>query len=158
MAGDPPLRLERDGAVMVITLDQDCKQTGNRPLAHAGPGTLQQLGQFGENRGRIAFIGRRFTSRQPDFPLCHGDTGNAVDHAKHVVFLIPEMLGDGERQIRRLSAHKSGFVGRRDDDHAFGQPGVAEILLQELLDLASPFADQPDDVDVRGGIARQHGQ
>ncbi len=61
-----------------------------------------------------------------------------------------------QRRQRRLLAHQRRLVGGRDDDDRACQAFGTEIVLEELLDLAAAFADQPDHVDVGAGIARQH--
>ncbi len=70
--------------------------------------------------------------------------------------VVAEMLGESQRQEGGLAAHQGGLVRRRDDHDRARKALVAEILLEELLHLTAALADEADDGDVRGGIARQH--
>ena len=127
-------------------------------LAGAGSGALQQPRQLGKHRRRIAFGGRRLAGGKPDLALRHGKAGDRVHQQQHLLVLIAEILGDGERQIARLAPHQRRLVGGRDHHDRAGKSRLAEIVLQELLHLAAALADQPDHRNVGHDVARQHRQ
>ena len=114
------------------------------PLPGPGAGPLQQPRQLGEHGRRIAFRGRRLARRQADLALRHGKAGDRIHQQQHMLALVAEIFGHAQRQIRRLAAHQRRFVRRRDDDDGARQTFLAEIVLDEFLDLAAAFADQPD--------------
>jgi hypothetical protein len=72
--------------------------------------------------------------------------------------LIAEVFGDAGGVGCALQTHQRADVGRGGDDDGAAQAFFAENLLDELLDLAAPFADQPDDDDLGLGIARHHAE
>src|SRR6185437_10805499 len=50
------------------------------------------------------------------------------------------------------------IVGRRRHHDGAREPGLAENALDEFLDFATALADQSDDDDVGGGVARHHAE
>ena len=74
--------------IMIITIDQDREQAGNRPghcaVCKPGAGScpLQQLGQFAKHGWGIALGGRGLACRQPDLALGHGKAGDRIHQAQ----------------------------------------------------------------------------
>ncbi len=60
--------------------------------------------------------------------------------------------------LRGAQAHQRRVVGRRGDHHGALEAFLAEDLVDELLHLAAPLADQTDDDDVGPGEAGHHPQ
>ena len=84
----------RYGFIMIPAFDQNRKKPGDRSVASARAGALEKLRQLGEDCRGIAFARRRFARGQPDFPLSHGKSGDAVDHAEDVLAFVPEVFRD----------------------------------------------------------------
>ncbi len=124
----------------------------------AGPGAFQQLRQQREHRRRVAAGGRRFADGQADLALRHGDPGQAVHQQQHVLALVPEPLGDPGGDEAGAQPDQRRLVGRGDDHHRPGQPGGAQVVLQELAYLPAALADQGHHGDLRLGPARDHRQ
>ena len=128
------------------------------PARPSGAGPLQQPWQFGEYAGRVAARGRRLAGGQADFPQCEAEAGDAVHQQQHRFSLVAEMFGHGHGGERRLPAQQRRRIGGGDDDHRAGQPGLAQIVLDELPHLASALPDQGEHGDIAGGMPRQHGE
>ena len=146
-----------DRLVVVVAVDQHGEEPGDaasRP--DAGAGALEQARQLGEDGGRVALAGRRLAGGEADLALRHREAGDAVHQAEHVLPLVAEIFGDREGDIGRLAAHQRPLVGGRDDDDAAGEAFGAEIVGDELLDLAAALADEADHRDVGGGVAGKH--
>src|SRR5262249_384491 len=88
----------------------------------------------------------------------HSKTGDAVHHAEDIMSLIAEEFRDRHRHLRRLPAHEWRFIGGRNHDDATGQALFAEFIDDEFLHLAAAFTDEPNDVDIKRGIAGDHRQ
>ena len=114
--------------------------------------------QLGEDRRRVALARRRLAGRQADLALRHGEARDAVHQAQHVLAVVAEVFGDGERQVGRLAAHQRRLVGGGDDHDAAREALGAEIVGEEFLHLAAALADQADHGHVGGGVARHHRQ
>ena len=71
------------------------------PSPGPGAGPLQEPRQLGEHRRRIALGGRRLAGGKPDLALRHGKAGDRIHQQQHVLALVAEIFGDGERQIGR---------------------------------------------------------
>ena len=72
--------------------------------------------------------------------------------------MITEIFRQGQRQIGCLAAHQRAFI-RCGHDHDTARQAVrAQIILNEFLNFAPAFADQPDHRHIGGGIAGQHRQ
>ncbi len=69
-----------------------------------------------------------------------------------------KVFGHRERQIGGLAPHQRRLVRGRDHHDRARQALLAEVVLQEFLDLAAAFADQPDDADRGIDVAREHRQ
>ena len=69
---------------------------------------------------------------------------------------VAEALGDRHHGVGRLAPHQRRFVRGRHHHHAAGQTLDAEIVGDELLDLAAALADQADDVHIGLGVAGEH--
>ena len=123
-----------------------------------GPGPLEQPGQEGEDRRRVAPGRRRLAGGQADLALGHGEAGEAVHHQHDVAALVAEPLGDAGGGEGGPDAHEGGLVGGGHDDHRAGQAFGPEVVLDELADLAATFADQGQDDDGGVGAAGDHGQ
>ena len=121
-----------------------------------GAGALEQPGQHGEDARREAAGGRRLAGRQADLALGQGDPGQAVHHQDDVAAGVAEPLGDPGRDERRPQPHDRGLVGGGDDDDRAGQALGAEVVLEELADLAAALADQRDHRDLGVGAAGDH--
>ena len=128
------------------------------PSPGAGAGALQQPRQLGEDRRRIALGGRRLAGGKADLALRHGEAGDRVHQQQHVLVLVAEVFGDGQRQVGGLAAHQRRLVGGRDHHDRAGQALLAEVVLEEFLHLAAALADQPDHRDVGHDVAGQHRQ
>ena len=124
----------------------------------AASGPLDQLGQQGEDRRRIAPRGRRFARRQADLALGHGIAGDGVHQQQDVLALIAKVFGDRRGGSRRLHADQGRLVAGGHDDDALGQALRTEVALDELVHLAAALADQGDDVHVGRRIAGHHAQ
>jgi hypothetical protein len=134
-----------DRFVVVVTLDQDREQAGDRARsAPSRPRPLQQPRQFGEHRRRVALGGRRLAGGKADLALRLGETGNRVDQAEHVLALVAEILRQRQRQIGRLPAHQRRLVRGRHHDDGAPQALNPKIVLDEFLHLAPTLADQAD--------------
>ena len=145
--------------LLVIPLGQNGVEGGDRTATiRAVTGAFDQLRQTGKNRRRIAARHRRLADSQRDFALCHGVAGQRVHDQQHVLALIAEIFGDGGGVGRPLQAHQRADIGGRSDDDRTAQALLAEDLFDEFLDLATAFADQSDDDDLRRGVARHHAE
>src|SRR3974390_2080269 len=72
--------------------------------------------------------------------------------------LIAQLFGNGHGNIGCLAANKRRLIrGRRNDDASL-QAICAQIVLDEVLELAPAFAHEPDDDGVGVGIAGEHGE
>ena len=111
-----------------------------------------------EDARRVAAGRGRLARRQADLALGHGGAGDRVHEQQDVAALVAERLGDAGGHERRLEADQRRLVGGGDDDdrarHALG----AEVLLEELADLAATLPDEADDPDVGVGAAGDLGQ
>ncbi|CFP67876.1 Uncharacterised protein [Bordetella pertussis] len=88
----------------------------------------------------------------------HGKARERVHDEQHVQALVAEMFGQARGIGRALQAQQRRDVGRRGDHHRAGQAFGAEVVLDEFLDFAAPFADQAHHDDVGAGVARHHAQ
>ena len=144
-----------DRVLHVVALDEHGVEAGDA-ARRRGAGALEQLGQQGEDARRVAARGRRLAGRQPDLALRHGDAGQAVHHQHDVPAVVAEPLGDPGGDERRPQSHDRRLVGGRDDDDGAGQALGAEVVLEELADLAATLADQGDHRDLGVGAAGDH--
>ena len=64
--------------------------------------------------------------------------------------LVPEVLGDGGGHVRGLQALHGRTFGGGHDDHRLLQPFLADVVLDELAHFPPAFADESQDLDVRG--------
>jgi hypothetical protein len=85
-------------------------------------------------------------------------TESIRQRAEHLLVLVAQELGQGERQIGGLATLQGRFVRGGDHHDGAGEAGFAEGLLDEFADLPAPLADQPDHHRVARGLARQHGE
>ena len=90
-------------------------------LADARDRRVPAARQFGEDGRRIALGGRRLAGGQADLALRHGEAGDAVHQAQHVLVLVAEVLGDRHGHIGGLAPHQRRLVGGGDDDDAARQ-------------------------------------
>ncbi len=90
-----------------------------------------------------------------------GITGKRVHQEQHVEPLIAEILGDGQCGFAPLETHQRRSIGGSCHHHGAGTPLLTQDILDELLHLAAPFADEPyhDHIGYRaaGHHAEQHG-
>jgi hypothetical protein len=126
--------------------------------SRAVAGTLDELRQARENRWRVAAGDRRLADGQRNLALRHGVAGQRVHDQQDMPAAIAEVLGDAGRVGCSLQTHQRADVGRCGDDDGPAQAFLTENLLDELLDFATPFADQADDDDVSFGIAGHHAE
>ena len=70
--------------------------------------------------------------------------------------LVAEVLGDRGGQRGAVQAHEWGVVGRGGHDDRASHPLLAKDALDELLDLASPLADETDHDHVGLREPRHH--
>ena len=104
-------------------------------------------------------LGRRWLADgQGDLALGLGVAGQRVHQQQYVLALVAEVLGDPRAVLRGTQAHQRRVVGRRGDHHGALEAFLAEDLVDELLHLAAPLADQTDDDDVGPGEAGHHPQ
>lgn len=87
-----------------------------------------------------------------------GVAGQRVHQQQYVLALVAEVLGDPRAVLRGTQAHQRRVVGRRGDHHGALEAFLAEDLVDELLHLAAPLADQTDDDDVGPGETGHHPQ
>ena len=121
-----------------------------------GAGALEQPRQQAEDARRVAAGGRRLAGGQADLALGHGDPGEAVHHQHDVAAAVAEPLGDaGGHEGRPQPLDRRGVGGGDDHDRA-GQALGAEVVLEELADLAAALADQGDHRDLGVGAAGDH--
>ena len=115
--------------------------------------TFEKTRQFRKHGRRVAFAGRRFARRQTHFALRHGEARDAVHQKQNMQTLIAQLFGDGHRHIGGLTAHQRRLVGRRGNDDAARETFRSQIVLDEFLEFAAAFADEPDDdgVGIRYG-------
>ena len=123
-----------------------------------GAGPLEQLGQEGEDRRRVAPGGRGLAGRQPDLALGHGEAGQGVHHQDDVLALVAEPLGDPGGGEGGPDADEGRLVGRGHDHHRAGQALGSEVALDELVDLAAALADQGDHRHRGVGAPGDHGE
>ena len=124
VAVEDPAHGVGDRLVVVVAIDQHGEeQPGDRASDSAvGPcgaraGALQQLRQFGEDGGRVAARGRRLAGGQADLALGHGEAGDAVHQAQHLLeVLVAQELGQGHGHIGRLAPLQRRLVRGGDDD------------------------------------------
>ena len=155
--GDPAHGIG-DGVVHVVAIHQNGENRGNIPLTHRPrPGALQHLRKLRENRRRIALGGGRFARGEADFALRHGEAGDAVHQEEHMLALIAEMFGHGHGGPSGLAAGQRRLIARGDNKNRLFHPLGAEVGRDEILHLASAFADQRHDHHVAARIACQHG-
>ena len=146
-----------DRLVHVVALDEDGVEAGDA-AGLAGAGALEQLGEQGEDRRRVAAGGGHLAGRQADLALGHGEARDAVHHEHDVAALVAEVLGDAGGGQRGAQAHERRLVGGGDDDDRAGESLRTEVVLEELPDLAAALADQGDDRDVGLAVAGDHRQ
>ena len=122
------------------------------PAVQAGPGSFQQAWQFANTRAgsRASPAARR---RETDLALGQAEAGDAVQEQQDRLTLVAEVLGDGQGGVGRLAARERRGIGGRDNDDRAGEPGRAEIVLDELPHLASALADQREHGDIAGAYA-----
>ena len=136
------------GSVMSSPSTRTVKKPGDRAvLGVAGP--FEQAWQEREDGRRIAAQSRRLPCPEPDLALCHRQPRDRVHHEQHVLAFVAERLGNGRGDLGGLQSEQSRLVGRGDYHARPSQPLRAELLIDELLNLAAPFADESDHVDVR---------
>ena len=92
------------------------KNAGDRAVVEI-PGALADLRKQAEDRGRVALLAGRFAGRQADLALRHGEARDGIHHQQHVLALVAEVLGDGERDEAGAHAQRRGPVRRGDDHH-----------------------------------------
>ena len=119
-------------------------------------GALEDLRQQIEDRGRVALLAGRFAGGKADFALGHGEAGDGIHDEQDALALVAEVLGDGEGDEAGADAQRCGAVGAGDDEDAALAALLAELVVDEGLDLAVAFADEGDDGDV-GRVAAAHG-
>ena len=146
-----------DRVLHVVALDEDGVEPGDA-ARRRGAGALQQPGQHREDARREAAGGRRLAGRQADLALREGHAGQAVHHQDDVAPRVAEPLGDPGGDEGRPQPHDRRLVRGRDDDDGAGQALGAEVVLEELPDLATTLADQGDDGDLGVGAAGDHRQ
>src|SRR3954468_6355449 len=135
-----------DRLVHVVAVDEHGVEGGDRAV-RARARALEELREHREDARRVAARGGRLADGEADLALGHGDARDRVHHQHDVGALVAEVLGDGGRDERALDAHERRLVGRRDD-HDAALERVAEVALDELLDLSAALADERDHVDV----------
>ena len=119
---------------------------------------LEQPRQRREHRRRISLRRRRLADGETDLAPRHRDARDRVDHQQHFLALIAEILGDRRRDERAARANERRLIAGRDDDHRAREPFGAERVLDEVANLATAFAEQRDDVDVRLRLSRDHAE
>ncbi len=84
----------------------------------------------------------------------HRKTRDRVHHQRHIQTLVAEVLGDRRCHVRALEAHQRRLVrGGYDHDRA-RQTELAQVALDELLQLTAALADQGDHGHVGARAAR----
>ncbi len=148
-----------DRVLLVIAFGQYRVEGGDRTAAGLGiAGTLHQLGQLGEHRRRIALGGRRLADGQGDFPLGLGETCQGIHQQQDVLALVAKIFGDPRAVHRSPQTHQRSIIRWRGHHHRTLEAFLTQDVLDELLDLTSPLADQPDHNDVGLGEAGHHAQ
>ena len=141
----------------VVAFHQNRVQGGDGTLLRlARP--FHELRQGGKYRGRESSAGRRLAGSEADLPLRPREAGHRVHHQQHLGALVPEILGDGGGHIGRLEPFHGRTLRGRDHDDGLLESFLPDVVLDELAHLAPPLADEGQDLDVRRGIADQHGQ
>ncbi len=122
------------------------------------PGPLEQSGHQVEHARRVATGGRGLAGGQADLALGHRHAGEAVHHQYDVLAAVAEVLGDPRGDEGRAQSLDRRRVGRGHHDDGTGESLGAEVVLDELPDLAASLADQRDHRDLGVGAARDHRQ
>ena len=146
-----------DGFVVVVAVHQHGVDAGDG-AGFGGAGALQQPGQDGKGRRRVAAGGGRLAGGEADLALGHGHAGQGVHHQHHVLAAVPEGLGDAGGGEGCAHAHQGGFVGGGDHHDGAGQAGGAEVVLEEFADFTAAFPHEGDHGDLGVGAAGDHGQ
>ena len=128
------------------------------PSPVPGPGALQETRQFGEDRRRVTFGGRRLAGGKSDLSLRHCESGDRIHQHQHVAALVTEIFRDGQRQICSLAAQQRRFVRGGDHDDGAGKAVRTEVVLNEFLHFAAALADQTDHGHVGRDVAGEHRQ
>ena len=148
-----------DRILLVIAFGQHRIESRDRAAAlFAVAGTFDQLRQLGKYRRRVTAGGRWFADGQCNFALCHGVAGQRIHDQQDLLALVTKILGDGGGVSRTLQAHQRAGIGRRGDNHGATHAFLTEDVLDEFLDLAAAFADQPDHDHFGLGVARHHAE
>ncbi len=155
MAVENGARAIADRIVPVVAFGQHGVKAGNRAVFVAAR-LLEHHGQKAEDRWRITARRRRFADGEAHFALRHGQAGEGIHEQEHMLALIAKMGGDGVGGEGRLDADKRRLIRRGHDDHAAFERFGTEVLLDELEDFTTAFADQRDDVDFGGAVAADH--
>src|SRR3546814_10525093 len=95
---------------------------------------------------------------EPDVAQRAREARHRIEQQQHALALVAEVLGDGGADPRRAAALERGPVRGGDHDHRPGQAGVAEVVVDEFVDLAAALANLDDEVDVGIAAAREHAQ
>ena len=119
-------------------------------------GTFQKLRHLRVYTRRISPCYRRFSGRETDLTLCHGESGQRVHHQQYIFSLIPEIFGDCGRRLRSLVADQCRLIGSRHHDDGTLHSLFPEIPLDKLAHLTATLSDQGNDIDVRFCIAGEH--
>ena len=126
VAGEPRVAVQQaangvgDRLVGIVAFDQHGEERRDAP-GGAPSGPLDQLGQQGEDRRRIAARGRRLARGQADLALGHGIARDRVHQQQDVLALVAKILGDRRGGGRRLHADQGRLVAGGHDHHALGQ-------------------------------------
>ncbi len=144
--------------IVIIAIHEDGDDRRNRPGALSPrAGALQQTGQFGEDRCRIAAGDGRLAGGYRHFPDRMGKPGDAIDDEEDIVALIAEMLRNRHRHKRRHLAQHRALVTGGDDGNRLGHM-LAKRVLDEFAHLATTLAHERDDNLVERICTRQHRQ
>ncbi len=61
------------------------------------PRPFANLGQQAEHGGRVSFLAGRLARREANLPLRHRKASDGIHNEQHILALIAEIFGDGER-------------------------------------------------------------
>src|SRR6201996_5475747 len=85
-----------DGLVEIVAFDEHGKKSGNRAAMEAA-GALENFGQQGKDRGRVALLAGGLARGEADLALGPCEPGDGIHEKQNVLCLVAEVFGDRER-------------------------------------------------------------
>ena len=154
---EQPAHTVADRFLRIVAFDQHGIEARDAAAGSAS-GTLQQLGKQGKYRRRIAARGRRLAGGQPDLALRRGKARERIHDQQHIASLVAKILGDGRGRMRRACTRASAGSSLVATTTTLLASAGPRSRNKKSLTSRPAFADQGDDVDVGGRVARHHAQ